>query len=305
MNKDIKKLFSGITNALAKYSATVESVLSTYRRECATAAQTASKFKDEAAELQRLKAGSISKARAALQTADKELCDDMNFYHLPKLRESLGDHLMEKPDNAFIATLRLYRDFGLTMSKAELTALLQGAGGNYCALRCLQSAAKDSGYSLRFPGVEDFQRDIETIARLAYEPPVEYAPLDYVSELKEIIPQSPIRRQDGSIAYTVDSNITHLILRSQEFSSAWKNMGAISDRWSAAIVPSIDELKPERTEDGETVSIEEQHEKNIADAAGQVDIDSNDAVVAAQKIGEQRAAEAAQSKSIIASYTGG
>ena len=305
MNKDIKKTFSGITNALAKYSATVESILSSYRRECAAAAQTASKYKDTDGEFKRMKDGLVPKARAALQTADKELCDDINYYHLPKLRESLADHLMERPDNAFMTTLRTYRDFNLTMSKAELDGLLVGAQGNYCALRCLQSVAKDSGFTLKFPGVDSYQNDIATIARLAYEPPVEYAPLDYVSELKEIIPQSPIRRQDGSIAYTVESNITHLILRSQEFSSAWKNMGAISDRWSAAIVPSIDDLKPERTEDGEIVSIEEQHEKNIADAASQVDVDSNNAVVAAQKIGEQRAAEAAQSKSIIASYTGG
>lgn len=290
---------------MAKYSATVESVLSTYRRECATAAQTASRYKDEASELQRLKADSISKARAALQTADKELCDDINYYHLPKLREALADHITERADNAFMSTLRAYRDFGIKLSRAELDGLVVGTQGNFMALRCLQAVAQDSGFTLTFPGVDNYQKDIATIARLAYEPPVEYAPLDYVSELKEIVPQSPIRRQDGSIAYTVDSNITHLILRSQEFSSAWKNMGAISDRWSAAIVPSIDELKPERTEDGEIVSIEEQHEKNIADAASQVDVDNNDAVVAAQKIGEQRAAEAAQSKSIIASYTGG
>lgn len=303
MNKDIKKTFSGITNALAKYSATVESILSSYRRECAAAAQTASRFKDEAAELQRLKAGSISKARAALQTADKELCDDINYYHLPKLRESLADHLMERPDNAFMTTLRTYRDFSLTMSKAELDGLLVGAQGNYCALRCLQSVAKDSGFTLKFPGVDSYQNDIATIARLAYEPPVEYAPLDYVSELKEIIPQSPIRRQDGSIAYTVDSNITHLILRSQEFSSAWKNMGAVSDRWSASIVPRVDDLEPERTADGETISPEQQYAAAIEDAAAQVDVADNAAVDLATQIGAERAEAAKQSASIIARYT--
>lgn len=304
MNKDIKKLFSGISNALAKYDASVKSTLTTYKRDREQAAQTASKYKDTDGEFKRLKNGLVAKARAALEDADKQFADDVRLYYLPKLRESLADHLMERPDTAFTNTLRLYKDFGLKLSLAEITALLTGAQGNFTALRCLQAVTRDSGYSLKFPGVEDFQRDIETIEKLTWTP-ICYAPLELLSEIKEIWPQRPIHRADGSTAYQIESDTVFLIGKSQQFSSAWKNMEAVSSRWSAALVPSIESLEPVKDETtGAEISREEQHEKNIADAASQVDVDSNDAVVAAQKIGEQRAAEAAQSKSIIASYTG-
>ena len=301
MNREVKEIFSGIHTAMAKFDSATKSALSAYRDGKESAKREASRFKDEPTEYEARRRSLADTAAAAIRDADKAFCDDLNCFWIPKLKQAMSDHIMQKPSSAFLDTLRVYKDFDIPLSRAELNGLLTAADGNFTGLRALASVAEKSGYKLSFPNA-DYEKDIVRLEKTARSPTA-YAPLEYIGELKEVCPQRPVFRDDGTVAYFVPTETVFAIGNAQEFSGLWNSLEDMGNRWATAIVPNIDKLEPVETEDGKTVTVEDQRTEAARDAAGQVGIDTTTAVDQAAQIGIARAAADKQAADILAHYT--
>ena len=303
MNRDVKKIFSSAHTALARFDASVTAACSTYRAGKQRAKQEASRFKDEAAEYEARWKALADTAAAAIRDADKALCDELNLDIIPKLKEAMSDHITAKPSSAFLDTLRVYRDFDIPLSKAELNGLLTAADGNFTGIRALASVAAKSGYKLTFPGVDSYEADITRLERLARFP-VAYVPMDYTTEGREIIPQRPVYRDDGSVAYSYDTDAIYFITRAGEFRGVWNSLEDTGNRWAAAIIPEVGSLEPIRDEaTGEEISPEQQHAAAVKASVDQVAVDNTTAEDMAAALGQARAEESAKAAAILSQYT--
>ena len=288
MNKEVKRIFSDIHGEFANYQTAIASVLSAYRRDLEAAKRTAAQYKDEAGELYRRKEGLIATARAEVNKADKALHDAVTMIYLPKLREALSDYVCKRADRDYMDSLRDVWDFNLSLSCAELSGYILGAGGNYTALRSLQAVAKRSGYQLTVPSADDYQGDIDRIGR-AVRVPVMYAPYDYQHEALEVLPDRPVFRADGSYYTTGRPDSVYLIMRKQEFESAMNTVSEAGMRWSMDFVPEITAFEPVKTEDGEEITPEQQRAEAVKDAAQRVGVSDTTAEQLAQRVTEEQA----------------
>lgn len=190
---------------------------------------------------------------------------------------------------AFINTLRVYSDFGLTMSLAEIKGLMAQADGNYTALRALGSVAAKSGFWVAVPPVEAYQEDIERIERWA-RIPILYAPMDYLHEALELWPRAPIFGKDGAIHGERPNSSVSLLAASAGFSELVKSIKDTKERWGMAFIPEISAFKPVENEDDETITPEQQREDAVAQGAAQIAVEQEDKTIShAREIGQQRA----------------
>lgn len=303
MDKNVKKIFSSAHSALAKFDASVTAACSTYRAGKERAKQEAARFKDEAAEYEARRKSLADTAAAAIRDADKELCDTLNLDIIPKLKEAMSDHITAKPSSAFLDTLRVYKDFDIPLSRAELNGLLTAADGNFTGIRALSSVAAKSGFRLSFPGVDSYEADIARLERLGRYP-VAYVPMDYTTEGREIIPQRPVHRNDGSVAYSYDTDAVYFITRAGEFRGVWNSLEDTGNRWSAAIVPEVGSMEPIRdATTGETISPEQQHAAAVKASVDQIAVDTQTAEKMAAALGAAQAEAAREGQRILSQYT--
>ena len=79
----------------------------------------------------------------------------------------------------------------------------------------------------------------------------------------------------------------------------------MAQRWSSSFVPSISSIKPERDEDGNEITVEQQYKSAIANNISQIAIDADDAAKAvknAKKLGTLAANRTTESKDILKNY---
>lgn len=180
---------------------------------------------------------------------------------------------------------------------------MTAADGSFIGLRTLASVAAKSGYKLTFPGVDSYEADIARLERLARFP-VAYVPMDYTTEGREIIPQRPVYRDDGSVAYSYDTDAIYFITRAGEFRGVWNSLEDTGNRWSAAIVPEVGGLEPIRDETtGETISPEQQHAVAVKASVDQVAVDNTTAEEMAAALGAAQAEAVKESQRILSQYT--
>lgn len=303
MNRNVKKIFSEAHNAMSRYDASIQSAFSTYKLGKERARKESERYKNESEEYEARRKALADTAATAIETADREFCDTINLDVIPKLREAISDHVTQRPSTYFLEALKIYSDYNIPMSRMELSGLMTACGGCFLGLRALSSVAEQSGYRLSFDGVDTYERDITRLEKLARFP-MAYAPLNYVNELKEVVPKRPIFRDNGTVAYSIDTETVYAITRAQELSSLWHDLEDIGDRWASALVPSIETLAPIKDENtGETITPAEQHITNVEEAIAQVGINTKDAEQLAAVIGAEKAAAAKQSADILSHYT--
>ncbi len=290
MNKSISSTFRDIHSAFSRHRAAVTATLSTYRSEVERATQEAAAYKDENAELRRRKDALISSARSEVVDADKTLADSLKLLHIPALRSALNDYICEPPNRDFVALLRDFQTFGIVLSKTEVTALVGQAEGNFAALRMLQVVAKESGLHVSTPTVQDYEDDLAKLERAARIPTM-WSPREFLHEAVEVLPDRPVFRADGSLAYSGGRpDPTFLLASSAEIDRAYENVMATGERWGNAFVPSVFQFEPlENPETGETITPEQQRNEAEKDAASQVTVSDTSAVDLAQKIGQDQA----------------
>ncbi len=290
MNKTVNSTFRDIHNAFARHQASVTATLSTYRSNVERATQEAAAFKDEAGELKRRKDALISSARSEIMDADKSFSDGLKLLYIPALRSALSGYVCELPQRDFVALLRDFQDFHIKLSRMEAEALVEQAKGNYAALRMLQAVAKESGFHVTAPTAQDYMDDLAKLEKAARVPTM-WSPRKYLHEAVEVLPDRPVFRADGSLAYSGGRpDPTFLLAASTELDQVYANVTATGERWGNAFVPSVSQFEPlENPETGETITLEQQRDEAEKDAASQVTVSGADAVDLARKIGQEQA----------------
>ena len=288
MNQEVRGWFGAIYNKLTRYQAEVAAVFSTYRKEMEAAKERSKAYKDEQAALTTEREKFAFPAKQAIAEADKAISGDLAYY-TGKLKEALSDYICERPSAAFINTLRVYSDFGIAMSLAEIKGLMEQADGNYTALRALGSVAAKSGFRVAVPTVEAYQKDIEEIEYWE-RTPILYAPMDYLHEAVELWPRVPIFGKDGAIHGEQPNSSVSLLTNSAVFSELVKSIKDTKERWGTAFIPEISAFEPVKNEDGETITPEQQREDAVAQGAAQIVVEQEDkAISPAREMGQQRA----------------
>ena len=268
---NVKSILDGIVSDIEQHNSTVTTIMAEYRKGVATAKQEATLYKDEAGELAKRKAPLIATARHRIKAADTRLADAVNAA-VPKLKKEMSDYLTAPANPVLLSQLRAYTDFKVRMSREELESFILQAEGNFIILRCIQTVAANSGFTVTIP--EGFEEDLATIAKLGRIPSM-WCPADYLSEGMEVLPDIPHFADDGSVAYSANRpDSIYLLIQSGAFNAARRELANISEKWGTAFVPSISELKPVKdAASGEIISTpEQQHTQAVEAAAEAVDI---------------------------------
>lgn len=268
---NVKSILDGIMSDIEQHNSTATAAYEDYRRGVATAKQEAAAYKDEAQELAKRKAPLIATTRHRLKAIDERRAGGVSAA-VSKLKKALSDYLTAPANPALLEQLRAFTDFNVKMSRAELESFILQAADNYTALRCIQTVAANSGFTVTIP--EGFEEDLATIAKLGRVPSM-WCPAEYLSEGMEVLPDIPHFADDGSVAYTSNRpDSIYLLIQSGAFNAARRELANISEKWGTAFVPSISELKPVR--DPETQEIistpEQQHAQAVEAAAEMTDI---------------------------------
>lgn len=296
MNKKIEQIFKDAERAICTYQSSVADAFREYREAVATATEDYNETKLVAA-----KAAYAANARNKIKNADATLSNAVKGTCIPKLRNTLAEHVTERTDPEFISMLRGFKDFEIPLSRLELDCFVLAAGGNYSALRMLSAVAKHSGYTVSVPPIEDYEKDIAMLDQIAHVP-IMYAPNEYLHEALELLPDVPVFRQDGSVAYTNGRpSSSYILVRSMDIQNAAKKLKDISTRWSQDFIPAINELKPAKADDGTEISPEQQRADAISTSAEQISVNANLAVQA-QQMGVSQAEEDRRVDGVLSYY---
>ena len=223
INKQADKSLAELINLGRRYVATIDALYPKYRADCN---RNASLYTAEALDNQRKEA----KKEYSIQLLNtfNELWRDVGV-EVDLMRETLACWVSEPGDPAFLAQISAYKDFGLTLSKTELEALVEGAAGNYVALRCLERWPISLG-SVSIPSVNDFGRDLDQIRGLlefAVVWPVgdgdvpTFCPMWFHSGMQMGAPLSPRRQWPGRPPAT------------------WMRLEEIKGRWANSVQPMV------------------------------------------------------------------
>ena len=303
MEKTVKKICDRAISAWDSFKEKEGEVLSYYKSELGKVKNAASAYKDEQSYIRQHQEQLVSTARQEIAAAEKKFCDTIHNEVVPALRAELAGYLTAKPDKDFMDTMVYYNTFGIKVDEAEVRALSYDTDGNYMQLRTLAAVAQKSGISVKFPSVAEYGKVIDRLERMA-QPPLMYCPFDYLTEGVAILPDTPLRRADGSVYGTNGRpTSTGLIVSTQGMENTMKVVAEAGDTWSAAVVPEIGAYTDEKDEDGEVVSTAaEQRAMDKLTAAQQIKADSGEAVELARKLGKDAAQGKAQVVPGLAHY---
>lgn len=295
MEKTVKRIFDKATSAWDSFKEKEGKALSYYKSELGKVKAAASAYKDEQSYIRQHQEQLIKDARAQINEAEEMFCAVVHDEVVPALRAELAEYLTAKPDRDFMDTMGFYNTFNIAMGEAEVRALSYDTAGNYMQLRALAALAAKSGISVKFPTIKEYSGIIDRLEKMA-QPPLMYCPFDYLTEGVDVLPDTPLRRADGSVYGTGGRpTSTGLIISTQGLEATMKAVVEAGDTWSAAVVPEIGAYTDEKDEDGEVVSTAaQQRAEDKLESAKQIQTDSGEAVALARKLGKDAAQGKAQ-----------
>lgn len=186
MNKYIADTFSDIKREEASFRQSVESALWDYRQTMARVETEAKQYKDESTYINTKKAAAAQNARAAIQMAENGFTVAVNVA-VKSLRDDLHQHLTTRPSAAFIDALRLYYDFNIRPSHAEISALMEQNGGNTLGYRAINRTLEKTGAEWRIdaPDSAAYESDLAALGKLAHGN-IHFVPDGYLHEMSEV-----------------------------------------------------------------------------------------------------------------------
>lgn len=191
-------------------------------------------------------------------------------------------------DNSIIEQLKPYYEFGLKMEPEEINALVERAAGNYVTLRCIDAAARKSGYHVTFTTMADFQKDIDELeskfrALQYYAPTGSGHATDLLPERVMVngIPQGYV----SSINVAVSSSVARALS---------DQLREVKDRWECNVLPIVSKT----AEDGETAA--ENAQRTTAPNIKAEPIQTDEQLAAA--IAAEREKQNKRSKEILEMY---
>lgn len=290
MDRKCKSIFTAIEDTLGRYDGTIMDIVKGYRTEKEAARAAASVFKNENEEFERRLTGLKAKARAEIKKADEALVEAVKGKSIPILREALGLYTAQIPNDNFIKRLRVYEEFGLTMTLAEARQLADLAADNNLSLHALASVAARSGLDVRFPQVEDYEHDLQQIEALM-NTPICYAPTEYLHEALELFEKQPVFSANGGIAYWTQSNSVSLLTIGANFRTVFKGLDATGERWAASVIANVLPAAESEKDDARQT------------AAEAVNVEDTTAIEHARRLGEEYADAMHRSEEIMKRFT--
>lgn len=202
MNIRAKTIFDNIGILASAYSRKVSFILANYENEMEKVQSDAGKFNEDykkefIAEKQKSLAGKAKHdlAEAADDFREKTLKD------AEALRNQLDDVLCKPVSIALMNHLNVYNQFGIVPSRSQITALLTLNEGNQLGLQAIKSmlSKNHSPLTINFPGVKQFEDDIDVVEKLAYAAD-HHVPYDHFHAGCEVYKNDRVtyRRADGS-----------------------------------------------------------------------------------------------------------
>lgn len=259
MNKYILSTFDTIKQEEASYCQSVESALSDYRRTMSRATEEAKQYKDESTYINGKKGTAKREAKAAIQLAENAFTSAVNVA-VKSLRDDLHQHLTTRPSAAFIDALRLYYDFDIRPSHAEISALMEQNGGNTLGYRAINRTLEKTGAEWRIdaPDSAAYEGDLAALEKLAHGN-IHFVPDGYLHEMSEVYSgeRRLFMRDDGStydMGYKWDT--TSLLMASTGYKDDTGAIDAMSDRWSSTVLPALRHIEAyqDNEETGETAA---------------------------------------------------
>lgn len=296
INKQVDKSLAELINLGRRYVATIDALYPKYRADCN---RNASLYTAEALDNQRKEAK--KEYSAQLLNTFNELWRDVGV-EVGLMRDALASWVSEAGDPAFLAQIKAYKDFGLTLSRTELEALVAGAGGNYVCLRCLDKLAEKSGFRVSVPSVDDFGRDLEQIKRDFWSLRM-YAPLGG-GDATDLLPDM--------IAYNGmhmgPPDVLGVTLAMQDARNLDKHLEEIRARWSSNVQPMVTKTEDaygadqqDAQEEAERIKQENAEQRTTSEDVT-VEATDSEAVELARKLGKDAAQGKAQVVPGLAHY---
>lgn len=299
MNRYISDTFSDIKKAEASYRQSVETALLEYRQTVAKVTDEATAFKDEAAYISGKKAVAAQKARNEIQLAENVFTVDAKIA-ANSLRDDLHQHLTTRPSAAFLDALRLYYDFDLCPTHAEIEALMSQNSGNTLGYRALNRTLEKTGaeYRIDAPDSTAYEADLAVLERLA-NGNLMFVPEGFLHEASEVYTgEKQLQMRDDGSTYDAGRrwDTTGIMLATHSFNEQTGAIDAMADRWSNTVIPSLKHISSyqdtQDPETGETVTAAQQMVEDIKATANAPEIVKSEqpAVELARKMGTTKAA---------------
>ena len=296
INRQADRSIVELLNLKRRYVAFVDALHPKYRDACN---RNRGLYTQEALENQRKEAK--KEYSAQLLNTFNEMWRDAGV-EVDLMRDALTAWVSEAGDPAFLAQIKAYKDFDLTLSRTELEALIAGAGGNYVCLRCLDKLAEKSGFRVSVPSVDDLGQDLEQIKwdfwglRL-------YAPMgdgDATELLPDMVTYNGL--QMGR------PNVGNVTLAWQGTKNLDKHLKEIRGRWSSNVKPMVTAVEDaygadqqDAEEEAERIKTENAEKRTTGEGVT-VEATDTEAVELARKIGREVAQGKAQVVPGLAHY---
>ena len=246
INKQGDRSLVELLNRKRQYVAGVDALYPKYREACN---RNKGLYTSEAMEKQKLEAK--REYRAQLLNMFNDLWHDVGV-EVDLMKETLACWVSEPANPAFLAQISAYKDFDLALSRTELEALVDGAGGSYVSLRCLDKLAGKSGLRVSVPSVEDFGKDLERIKMDFWNLRL-YGPVGE-GDVLDLLPDVVTYNGQQMGAPTVNQ----ATLAWQTARNLDKHLEEIRGRWSSSVQPMV-------TVKEEAYGIDEQDAQEEAD----------------------------------------
>lgn len=285
-----------LINLARRYVAGAEALWPKYREACN---RNQGLYTAEAMEKQKQEAK--REYRTRLLDMFDELWRDVGV-EVDLMRETLACWVSEPGDPAFLAQISAYKDFGLTLSKTELEALVAGAAGNYVCLRCLDKLAQKSGFKVSVPSVDDFGRDLDQI-RMDFWNLRLYGPVgdgDVLDLLPDVVSYSGM--QMGA------PTVTQATMAWQGARNLDKRLEEIKGRWANSVQPMVTVTEDvygadqqDAQEEADRIKAEKEENRTTSENVT-VESSDTDGVELARKMGQEIAQGQAKVVKGLANY---
>lgn len=294
MNKYISSTFDDLKREETAYRDAVKSALQDYRGTMSKAEEQAKQYKDESAYVTSQKNAAKREARMAIQLAENAFCVALDVAK-KSLQDDLHQHLTTRPSAAFLDALRLYYDFNITPSHAEIEALMTLNGGNSLGYRAINRTLEKTGAEWRIdaPDSAAYESDLAALEKLAHGN-IHFVPDGFLHEMSEVYSgeRRLFVRNDGStydMGYRWDT--TSLLMASTGYKDDTGAIDAMSDRWSNTLLPSLKHISAytDNEETGETAAQQMAKDIKATATAPEIERDGQAEVKAARQRAHEQA----------------
>lgn len=290
MNQKNRKIFDTVAGRCAGFAGDISEVFEKYAQMEKLAISESKKYKDEAAVYQQRHHENITTARKEYKDcADvfaAKIRDDAEA-----LKEELEASLASHVNPAVVERCRLWQEFGISPTKAEVEALLKVNGKNLIGLRVISNVLQKvkSAYTVQFRSPEQYESDLKTLESIGmlangYAPTGCHA--SAVAVLSgEQIPNRPF-------GYVWDS--TALLVHRARFADALNKIKSVADAWTADVTWKVRESEPLENEDPDDDT------EPVAPPSSTTITERNDSAEAAIEYGKSLGKEKAEANRLAA-----